>query len=84
MTRTRRTLIAIALTASIAACGKSNGVETEPTPFTAPAAAPLCSDAFHDGQPVTLLDNTTPDPNYLQPGGAYGNAYDKCHGNTPS
>ena len=131
MTRTRPALTAITIALTTAACGQTNGVETKPTPFTAPAAAPLCSDAFHNNQPVTLLDDTNPvctdpdgtqvhlgawrcddgthlvtvdkhtgapddgwyqtgpegvyhaDPESMQAGGAYGDAYDKCHGNTP-
>ena len=60
MTRTRPALTAITIALTTAACGQTNGVETKPTPFTAPAAAPLCSDAFHNNQPVTLLDDTNP------------------------
>lgn len=59
MTRTPRTLTAIALALTVAACGQTNGVETNPTIVGLPPT-PLCSDAFHNNQPVTILDNTTP------------------------
>ena len=59
MTRTRPALTALAAALTIAACGQTNGVATNPTPTGLPPT-PLCSDALHDGQPVTLLNNTTP------------------------
>lgn len=59
MPRTLRTLTVIAAALTIAACGKTNGVETTTVLDTLPPT-PNCADVFHHGQPVTELDNTYP------------------------